>query len=236
MSNDDNYTPFSDDEIHIDFSANAEEGNLTKRIKGYKFAFELLNSANLMINLLNELDESEDNFWKNKTYVYSAIILSYSMLEAIYNEIIHIYAIERRSSLNNEDKKLIYIIGKEGLKSKDNTHVLSQFNLFLRIIGKPELKEDEEPYQSANLVRKLRNMIVHPVPGMVVTYTDQNDFNYSEQQKIVKQLKSKLNLDNNAIFPDSILTKDCASWVFQSCVKFLSEFVKVSGIDIGFSI
>jgi len=200
----------------------------------YKFAFELRNAARVMVNLAKNTKESSNTRYHYNAYINSAIVLSYASLEASFNEIIHIHALSDKSHLNEPEKKAIYTIRKEELIPKSDSHVLNNFNMLLRIIGKPELYPGNRIYQNANLVRILRNMIVHPVPGRVVTYKDDNNYDYSSQQDIAKKLRSALKLKKTAIFPRDIITSKCAEWAVSSCESFLHAFVVKSGIDVGF--
>ena len=56
----------------------------------------------------------------------------------------------------------------------------------------------------------------------------------SEQQKIIKQLRSPLRLNQNATFPRDVLTSECASWAVSVCEEFLDAFVTQSGVNAGF--
>jgi hypothetical protein len=129
---------------------------------------------------------------------------------------------------------VFHIIGKEGLQPRERKNTLQQYNMLLRILGKPAMNVGENPYLSANFVRMLRNMLVHPIPGRVVTFVEGEEFDYSSQQDIVKRLKAPLGLKANATFPADVITKECATWAVTSCEAFLHEFVTVSGIDPGF--
>ena len=200
----------------------------------YTFAFELRNSARVMSNAARTTEDGPDTHWQLKAFIHGAIILSYSALEAVLNEVIHLHALTEKSPLDESERKVIYSIGQENLAPRGESNTLQKFNLLLRILGKPELKVGDSTYQHANLVRILRNMIVHPMPGRVTTFVDSDDFDYSSQQEIVKKLKGALGLKRSATFPADIVTKECAIWAVNSCEKFLHAFVVASGIDIGF--
>lgn len=200
----------------------------------YTFAYELRNSARVMSNAAKTTDDGQDTHWQLKAFIHGAIILSYAALEAALNEVIHLHALTKESPLDEAERKVIYSIGQEKLAPRGESNTLQKFNLLLRILGKSELKVDDSPYQHANLVRMLRNMIVHPMPGRVTTFVDSGNFDYSSQQEIVKKLRGALGLKRSATFPADIVTKECAIWAVNSCETFLHAFVVASGIDIGF--
>lgn len=200
----------------------------------YTFAFELRQSARVMSNSAKSTKDNPRTHWQLRAFIHGAIILSYASLEAALNEIVHLNALETNSPLTEAERKVFHTIGQEDLRPREGSNTLQQYNMLLRILGKPAMSVDTNPYQAANLVRVLRNMLVHPIPGRVVTFIESEDFDYSSQQNIVKKLRSHLGLKTNATFPADVITKACAAWAVESCETFLHEFVTVSGIDPGF--
>jgi hypothetical protein len=207
---------------------------ITHKEKEYTFAFELHNAARVMVNSANATEDGPSTHWQLKAFLYGAIILSYAGLEVALNEIIHLHALTAESSLDEAERKVIYSIAQENLVPRGESNTLQRFNLLLRILGKPELKIGDSPYQNANLVRMLRNMIIHPTPGRVTTFVEADNFDYSSPQEIVKKFRIALDLKRSATFPKDIITKKCAAWAVDSCETFLHAFVVASGIDIGF--
>ena len=144
-----------------------------------------------------------------------------------------INAVEPKSPLTETEKAIIKAIGSEDLRPRWQ-HTFHIFNMMLRLLKKAPLVETEQPYRSADAVRYLRNELVHPKPGSVVTFSEGPDENLSDQQRIVRQLRQDLDLDRNATFPRDILNSKCADWAVRSCESFLREFVKQSGVSPGF--
>lgn len=200
----------------------------------YTFAFELRQAARVMNNSAHTTQEGPDTHWQLRAFIYGAIILSYASLEAALNEIVHLNALEKGIPLDEAERKVFNTIGQESLQPRKSSHTLQRYNMLLRILGKPEMDSGKNPYQAANLLRLLRNMLIHPIPGRVTTFVEGEAFDYSSQQDIVKKLKPALGLKSEATFPDGVLTKACAKWAVHSCETFLHEFVTMSGIDPGF--
>ena len=198
----------------------------------YRFAYELKNAARVMANSARKVAEEER--YALRGFVTGAVALSYSYLEAAANEFIHLNSISDRSHLTSEQKAVIAAMAREDLRPQRKQNTLQIFNTLLRLIGKPELDEKQEPYQSANLVRSLRNLLIHPLPGRVITYVEDPDSNLSEQQQIVRQLRGALGLHRDATFPWDVLTSRCADWAVNSCERFFRDFVIVSEVDPGF--
>ncbi len=200
----------------------------------YTFAFELRQAARVMTNSAKHTEEGPTTHWQLRAFIYGAIILSYASLEAALNEIVHLNALEEKSPLTEAERKVFHTIGQESLRPREENNTLQQYNMLLRILGKPVMNAGENPFLAANLVRMLRNMLVHPIPGRVVTFVEGEGFDYSSQQRIVKKLKPALHLKTNATFPADVITRECAAWAVDSCETFLHQFVTISGIDPGF--
>jgi hypothetical protein len=219
---------------HVELIVDMERGlsRVHRVTSGFRFAFELRNAARLMANKARAVAD-KDGF-ELRAFVMAAVILAWSSLDAALNEFILLNATEPKSPLSDVEKAIINAIRSEGLRPRERQHTLQLFNMILRLMKKPQLAENKQPYQSANCVRFLRNMLVHPEPGSVVTFSENPNENLSEQQKIVKQLRSHLKLDRDATFPRDILNSRCADWAVAACETFLDEFVKRSGVSPGF--
>jgi hypothetical protein len=198
----------------------------------YRFAFGLKNSARVMANSARTTTEHESHALR--AFVTGAVTLSYSFLEAALNEFIYLNATAEKSPLTSEQRALVAAMAREELRPQRRQNTLQLVHTLLRLTGKQELDERQEPFQSANLVRSLRNLLVHPVPGRVVTYVEDPESNLSEQQQIVRQLRGRLGLHRDATFPWDVLNSRCADWAVQSCERFFRDFVKTSGVDPGF--
>jgi hypothetical protein len=181
-----------------------------------------------MSNYAKDTKDEPDAHWHLRAFVHGAVILAYSALEAAFNEFVTLRGLAEESPLDENQRQFISSF------RQDESNTLQRFNGILDGLGKVPLPMGSSIYQNADLVRVLRNMLVHPTPGRVTTVSDNQDFDYSAQQDIVKRLRSALKLTKKATFPDDVLNHKCASWAVSSCEKFLHEFVVVSGVDIGF--
>lgn len=210
-----------------------ESSFVTKVQREYRFAYELINISRYHAS--EAIKTKKNDRWKIRSNVISTIISSHAAVEATYNEFIHIIALGNRSPLNDIKREVIHYIASENLTTEPRQHILKRFNMLLRVLEKEEIKTGSEPYQSANLARILRNMLVHPLPVTVVTF-DMSNPDLSTQQDIVQKLQSHLKLDRKATFPDDILVPICATWAVRSAERFLAEFEKNSGVDLEFDL
>jgi len=217
--------------IHVILDMERGQSRIARVESGYRFAFELKNAARVMANKARAVDD--ENSFELRAFVTGAVILAWSFLDAALNEFFP-NAVERKSPLSDTEKAIIRGIGSEDLRPRRREHTLELFNMMLRLLKKSPLAETQQPYRSANAVRHLRNELVHPKPGWVVTFSENPNENLSEQQKIVRQLRQDLNLDRDATFLRDILNSKCADWAVRSCESFLREFVQRSGVNPGF--
>jgi len=218
--------------VHISIDKETDKISISQIESEYRFASLFKNCSRLLVNNIKELDKQD--YFKIRSYVVSAIILSYSFLEAALNEFISINVL--KSDVADGVKDKFKLISDECLIQKDKKNILQVYNMYLRILGKPEILENQRVYQSANIVRIVRNMLVHPIPGKVITFSSDEKLNLSEQQDIVKKLRSYLELTKDETFPECIYSYKCAKWASDSCESFLQEFVDKSGINPGFLI
>lgn len=207
-------------------------GTHIKRVeREHRFAYELINVSRYHAREAKRA--GADNYWRIRANVISAVTSSYAAIEASYNELVHLNALSAKSQLTEEKREVLHYIASEGLSPEPKQNTLQKFNMVLRVLEKEELNPNREPYQSANLIRLLRNMLVHPIPSTVITF-DLADPDLSSQQDITKKLRSVLKLDRKATFPDGVLTPACAAWASRSAERFLHQFEKHSGVELGF--
>lgn len=222
----------SGDSIIVNIDSDKQKAEVVRVESEYLFAFELNNCARYFRMKMKTI--KDDEHFKLRSFVISSIILSYSFLEAAFNECLNINLFKKEVPENI--KHLFFVISKEGLVPKDGKNILQQYNMILRILEKNEIAEDALTYQAANVLRILRNVLVHPLPGRVVTFSINQAEDLSEQQSIVKKLNPHLRLSKQATFPSCIYNFECVDWAIKSSENFFREFVNNSGIDPGFRI
>src|SRR5205823_1046060 len=170
-----------------------------------------------------------------RSFVTAAVVLAYSFLEAGLNEFIYLNA-QASGTLSAADKTAIADIASQDLLGewRERKTTLELFNVILRTLNKEELAKGREPYAAAEAVRSLRNLLVHPKPVRVTTFSDDPNEDLSRQQKITTKLRNYLRLNRSATFPAQVLTAKCAAWAVRSSLTFFAEFVKRSNVKPGF--
>jgi hypothetical protein len=198
-----------------------------------RFAVELLIAARLMANKASTT-AGEPNH-ELRSFVTAAVVLAYSFLEAGLNEFIYLNA-QASETLSAADKTAIADIASQDLQRewRERKTTLELFNVILSTLNKDRIAKDRPPYAAAEAVRSLRNLLVHPKPVRVTTFSDNPNEDLSRQHKITTKLRDHLKLDRSATFPAQVLTAKCAAWAVSSSLAFFAEFVKRSGVNPGF--
>jgi hypothetical protein len=196
-----------------------------------RFAYDFVSCARYFSNQAQSATDA--NSWQLKSSVLSSIIMAYASIEATLHEFMHLRVLSKDSNISPDKKEVFYWMQKEELAPEGKSDALRRFNSILRILEKEPMSLGEEPYQSANILRLLRNYFIHPVPTIVVTF-DSNDPDVCMKNDYTKKLKSILKLPADATFPKSIITAECAAWASKSAESFLKEFEDRAGISVGF--
>lgn len=201
------------------------------------FALVHLQSAAFFARRCSEFDKADLDVQANNpqvsAYATGAVISSFSFLEAQINQVFlkasRINAGGLRSWLDGLDNEKVKFLGEiwdtKTLKVAESASVLDKYNLALRFLGKQtfENEKGQDPYQSANLLRKLRNALVHtkPEPQQIAPPVA------GEMEKRYRNLFPESELfsrTHNAYWPDKCLGYGCAQWSVSTALAFADEF------------
>jgi hypothetical protein len=179
---------------------------------------------------------------EHKAYVTSAIVMSVAFLEATINEFFEDCSDDQYKILKdiskalNEDRINLVkeIWGKLELPKKASLGILDKYDLALMLFDNCSCDKGVEPFQSAALVVKLRNALVHAGHATATTYSTIENMPVTPQEW-EKRLRGKfienpLTGPGNAFYPDKMLSAGCAKWALSSAINFTDEFFKQIGI------
>jgi hypothetical protein len=175
---------------------------------------------------------------EHRAFVVSSIIMSIAFLEATINDLIEnvsddsfAHKIPLCSKLGS--KKLDLITEKWSDNSRNGLgqkEIFSKYDFLLSLCNKKKFTKGIEPYQSANLVKDLRNSLVHAKPSTsTICSTNTNYLKPHEFEKKLKAKKFSLNPfaePDYSFFPDKVLSAGSARWAFLSCLSFADRFFK----------
>lgn len=113
----------------------------------------------------------------------------------------------------------------------DDQSTIARYDLILHVLGKAPLDRSKEPYQSAVLLVRLRNELIH--------YKSRwgQEMTKAKLYKSLENLHHKpppFVLENMNFFPHRCLGADCASWAVRSAVEFLDAVYETLGVPSRF--
>lgn len=114
----------------------------------------------------------------------------------------------------------------------DGQSALDRFDLILHLLKRPGLNKGANPYQSAALVVRLRNEIIHYKSKWGAEM---------ERNKLQAALRSLAHEPppfahpSMNFFPHRCLSADCAAWALASVVEFLETFYVALGVPSRFA-
>ena len=114
----------------------------------------------------------------------------------------------------------------------DDQNTMSRFELILHLLNKTPIERDAEPFQSAALVVRLRNELVH--------YKSRRRTEM-ERNKLYTALRSRRHKPPPFVdpgmnfFPHRCLSADCGEWALTSVVAFLEAFYASLGVPSRFA-
>ncbi len=113
----------------------------------------------------------------------------------------------------------------------DSQNTLSRFSIILHLLKKPTFDKGRPPFQSAALVVRLRNELIH--------YKSR----WGTEMESSKLYRALINLRHTPppftdstmkFFPHRCLSADCAAWALDSVVTFLEAFYSALGVESRF--
>lgn len=113
----------------------------------------------------------------------------------------------------------------------DAQKTVARFNLILHLLHKEKFDTGKEPYQSAALVARLRNELIHYKShwGTEMESTKLYRSLESMHHQMAPYATASMNF-----FPHRCLSADCAAWALSSTVAFLEAFYAALGVPSRF--
>lgn len=191
----------------------------------YSFTAQFLVGAALFARGARKIEEEKGNSIteeiraEHRAFVVSAVMQSVAAIEAEISEVITHGPGHHLGSNGIDEKSRDYLLPLAEVL--DKISCLERYNLVLHLMQMKPLDQGGEPYQSAALLIRLRNELVHykSVWGIEL-----------EKKKLIKQLKL-LNLSipnfvhkSSNFFPHKILSSSCASWSVITAKDFINLF------------
>lgn len=206
------------------------------------FSPHLIWSARHLSRLVGEIERAPSDQTRfdaqHRAYVISSIVASCGFLEAVINELYQgafdeLYADPSRpyadphiAPLAKETRRSMAVFWEHGGERRSP---LDKYQALLEFTGHPPLDKGSQPYQDANLLVDLRNLIVHFQPKTLPALKG--------PPKIENQLKGKFPDNQLAAgsgstwWPDHCLGYGCTEWAHTTARAFADHVVKQAGVQ-----
>jgi hypothetical protein len=164
-------------------------------------------------------------------HAMTAVISAAAFLESLVNEVFR-DAVDkdagrgapRLNPLSNEAVGTMAELWK-GADSIGMTAVLLKYQIALTSAGQPLLSSGAEPYQSAHLVKVLRDKVMHFKPEW------QGDKEHSIEKQLRPKFPENQQVTAGPWYPNQALGANCAHWAWTSSVKFVDDWWQRMGLE-----
>lgn len=177
------------------------------------------------------------------SFVISCIMLTVAFLEAHINELLYDVIDEHaigdvREHLSGDQLDRLRILADQLLVHRRlNANIPDRYQYFLRLVGAQPFERGTNLFQSAELLTKVRNQLVHYTPESVISYA--RDSKKYRDQRIETLLRSA-NVGtnpfanaNSPFFPTKCIAFSTCKWAIRSAISFSIEFRQRTGITGG---
>ena len=159
---------------------------------------------------------------EQRAFAITCIISAVAFLEAAINELFQDAADGHESYLAPLASATRTDLAEAWSAGGDRLRVLEKFQLAALLAQVPPFHKDREPYQSAEVLVKFRNHLVHYKPATLSAR--------DEDKKFLARLRSKFRENalmagsQNPYFPDKCLGAGCTRWVCKTVEAFADDF------------
>lgn len=174
------------------------------------------------------LEWSQSNYNQNASFATAAVIMSAAALEAAINETYDRAVDKMYTEFPSLTEKQVDLIAQLW-SIVERSPVIEKYDVALTAAGLDIIDHGCEPYQSAEALVYLRNIIMH--------YKPEWDDQLKELKKLENRLKDKFppnqltDLKWNMLwFPDRCLGAGCAKWACDAAYNYHIKFVNALGI------
>ena len=169
---------------------------------------------------------------EHSAFVVSSILRSLAFMEATINELFTDTAESRDLHFKELDSDTVQALGNAWNHANvDKLSVLDKFALALALARKPPMKDDGQVWQSGELLKRLRNELVHAKPRSSQAGTEELGLSKFEKQLMNEGFSpNPLTSEGNPYYPDKCLGHGCALWSVKTALGWTDDFFKRLGI------
>jgi hypothetical protein len=158
---------------------------------------------------------------EHRAYVVSSIVSAVAFMEAAINELLQDAADEQPPYLSPLPCPTVKALAELWRMAEERWNFLDKYQAALREAGREPFDRGALPFQDADLLRKLRNLMIHAKPETSEA---------GVEHKLKKIFKNKFPANRlmkgqkNPYFPDHCLGSGCAEWAVKASVALADEF------------
>ena len=167
----------------------------------------------------------------HNSFVTNSIISSVCALESYINE--WFARFEHLKPDSSSDAKLIGELWELGIPRTASYPILKKYQIALMLSKQDLFDESAEPFQSASILIRLRNALVHYEPTFEPI--DHADYDGSfKPHSLTKKLQGRFSLnplvqDWAPLWTNKILGYGCANWSAETALALINMFNELSG-------
>jgi len=169
----------------------------------------------------------------HRGYVVNAVFSAFAFVEASINEVLADAAeVEDSTRLSSLDSAVVGSLAELWRIGGEKFDTLVKYQLALLAAKQPMFDRSRLPYQDVELLKQLRNLVVHAKP---------ETSEIGIEHKLLKKFRNKFppsklaHGNTNPYFPDHCLGAGCAAWAVQAALAFADEFYKRIGVATYYS-
>ena len=188
--------------------------------------------------LANELaykaivDKHDNNAFR---YAVGTVIMSYTTIETYFNHMLFSEEYALRKLHEGMTDELKTRIERMSLPEKIEFALRFQANAQIDFLNR-----GQEPYQSFDLLRQMRNLLVHYVPERETVWSESGE-HVDNIKKLEKKLSGRFQFmspaeikpgDSTKAFLYRLFNRECAKWSFECVAPFMDALSKAFQIPV----
>ncbi|MEU4082632.1 hypothetical protein [Streptomyces venezuelae] len=189
----------------------------------------------------NEQDRAQGLTWstaqaaEHRTYAMAAVLTAFAFLEASVNELLASAAEDQlemgggRGGLTGEERSAL--VDLQQAWGDGGPSLLDRAQLVLHLLRRPPFDRGEAPFQTADVLRRLRNALVHYRPEWRPVGAGVADDRIARTLASLPIAPHPFATEGHPFFPDRCLGHGLASWAWRTSLAFTDDFLTRVGVQ-----
>ncbi|MFB7609836.1 hypothetical protein [Streptomyces gardneri] len=189
----------------------------------------------------DEQDRAQGLAWsaeqaaEHRTYAMGAVMTAFAFLEASVNELLASATEDQlemgggRGGLTAEERAALVTLQQAW--GDRGPSLLERAQLVLHLLRRDPFNKGEEPFQSADVLRRLRNALVHYRPEWRAVGAGRADDKIAKDLAHLPIAPHPFATKSHPPFPDRRLGHGLASWAWKTSLAFTDDFLARVGVQ-----